>query len=59
MDTVNERMRAALELLRFKAVSQMCQGKSTCTIDERDVMEVLFLAGMQIDSAMGKDVEVM
>lgn len=44
-----ERMAAALELLRFKAARQMCQGKTTCTIDEKDVQEILFIAGMPID----------
>ena len=50
-----ERMKVALELLRFKAARQMCEGKTTCTIDERDVQEILYVAGMNID----RDLEVM
>ena len=46
--------KAALELLRFKAARQMCQGKTTCTIDEKDVQEILFIAGMSIN----RDLEV-
>ena len=46
--------KAALELLRFKAARQMCQGKTTCTIDEKDVQEILYVAGMNID----REVEV-
>ena len=46
--------KAALELLRFKAARQMCQGKTTCTIDETDVQEILFIAGMSIN----RDLEV-
>lgn len=43
-----ERLKAALELLRFKAARQMCEGKSTCTLNEHDVQEILFVAGMKI-----------
>ena len=50
----NERMEAALELLRFKAARQLCEGKSTCFLNEEDIQEVLFVAGMKID----RDVEV-
>jgi hypothetical protein len=46
--------KAALELLRFKAARQMCQGKTTCTIDEKDVQEILYIAGMNIN----REVEV-
>jgi hypothetical protein len=42
------RARAALELLKLKAVRQMCEGKTTCTLDESDIQEVLFVAGMEI-----------
>ena len=55
MTNNSEQMKAALELLRFKAARQMCQGKTTCTLDELDIQEVLFIAGMNID----KEVEVM
>lgn len=55
MTNNSERMAAALELLRFKAARQMCEGKTTCTLDERDVQEVLFIAGIQLD----REVEVM
>lgn len=46
--------RAALNLLRLKAVRQMCEGKTTCTLNETDIQEVLFVAGMSLD----KEVEV-
>ena len=42
------RARAALELLKLKAVRQMCEGKTTCTLDEKDIQEVLFVAGMEL-----------
>lgn len=54
MDLNVQRLKAALELLRFKAVRQMCEGKTTCIIDELDVQEILFVAGMTLD----KEVEV-
>ena len=54
MTNNSEQMKAALELLRFKAARQMCQGKTTCILDECDIQEVLFIAGMNID----KDLEV-
>ena len=38
--------RTALELLRHKAVNQMCVGKTTCFINETDVNEVLSVAGL-------------
>ena len=47
--------KAALELLRLKATSQMCDGKTTCTLDEKDIKEILFVAGM----SLRKEVEVM
>lgn len=55
MENNNERLRAALELLRFKAARQMCEGKKNCTLDESDIQEVLFIAGMNID----RELEVM
>lgn len=39
---------AALNLLRFKAMSQMCAGKSTCTLNEADVNEILLVGGMPL-----------
>ena len=54
-----QRLMAALELLRFKAASQMCEGKTTCTINERDVQEILFVAGIQLEERAEKEVEVM
>ena len=44
------RYKAALDLLRLKAVKQMCQGKTTCYIDEDDIQEVLLVAGMSLDT---------
>ena len=49
------RQKAALDLLRLKAVTQMCEGKTTCLLDEKDIQEVLIVAGMSLD----KEVEVM
>ena len=51
------RARAALELLKLKAVRQMCEGKTTCTLDESDIQEVLFVAGMKLKEE--KELEVM
>ena len=51
------RARAALELLKLKAVRQMCEGKTTCTLDERDIQEVLSVAGMMLKEE--KELEVM
>ena len=39
------RMQAALELLEFKVMRQMCEGKTTCALDENDVNEILMVAG--------------
>lgn len=39
---------SALELLRFKAAKQLCEGKDV-SINEEDVQEILFIAGMTID----------
>ena len=44
-----EKFRAALELLRFKAAKQMCEGKTTCTLDENDIQEILFVAGLPLE----------
>ena len=54
---MNERMKLALDLLRLKAVRQMCEGKTTCTLDENDVHDVLFIAGMGLDDKQ-KELEV-
>jgi hypothetical protein len=51
------RARAALELLKLKAARQMCEGKTTCTLDEKDIQEVLFVAGMKLKEE--KELEVM
>jgi hypothetical protein len=51
------RAKAALELLKLKAVRQMCEGKATCTLDESDIQEVLFVAGMKLKEE--KELEVM
>lgn len=51
-----DRMKAALDLLRFKAVRQMCEGKTTCTLTEADVQEILFVAGMALEKV--KELEV-
>jgi len=51
-----EKFRAALELLRFKAAKQMCEGKNTCTLDENDIQEILFVAGLPLEER--KELEV-
>ena len=43
------RLRLALELLKLKTTRQFCEGKTTCTLDENDVQDVLFVAGMSLD----------
>lgn len=50
------RQKAALDLLRLKALSQMTMGKTTCMLDEKDIQEVMIVAGMDFTS---KDLEVM
>lgn len=50
-----ERMAAALELLRFKAAKQMCEGKKTVALYEDDIQEILFVAGIKLE----KELEVM
>lgn len=52
------RFKMALDLLRLKAARQMCEGKYTCTLDENDVQDVLFIAGMSLDDKK-KELEVM
>ena len=47
-----ERMAAALELLRFKAARQMCEGKSTVVLYEEDIQEVLFVAGIKLEKEL-------
>lgn len=58
----NNTMKAALELLKFKAMRAMCEGKTTCTLDEDDVNEILVVAGMGVitpESFNKKELEVM
>lgn len=52
------RMMAALDLLRLKAVKQMCEGKTTCILNEDDVQEVLLVAGMSLDPKSDRELEV-
>ena len=55
------RMQAAIELLEFKAMRQMCEGKTTCSLDENDVNEILMVAGAGVitpDSLKAKELEV-
>lgn len=55
---MNERrLQLALDLLRLKAARQMCEGKTTCTLDENDVQDVLFIAGMGLKDTQ-KELEV-
>lgn len=51
-----EKYRAALDLLRFKASKQMCEGKTTCTLNENDIQEILYVAGMALEKV--KELEV-
>ena len=39
------RMQSAIELLAYKALKQMAETKSTCTLDEDDVNEIMLVAG--------------
>ena len=48
MNVFDTRYEAALRLLKYNALKQMCEGKSTCTLTEDDVKEVLFVAGMDL-----------
>jgi len=53
---------AALNLLKFKAMRQMAEGKTTCTLDENDVNEILMVAGLPIitpESFKAKTLEVL
>lgn len=52
-----KRLQLALDLLKLKAVRQMCEGKTTCTLDENDVQDVLFVAGMGLKDTQ-KELEV-
>lgn len=52
-----KRLQLALDLLRLKAARQMCEGKTTCTLDENDVQDVLFVAGMGLKDTQ-KELEV-
>ena len=49
------RQKAALDLLRLKAIRQMSDGKTTCTLDEVDIQDILAVAGMTLK----KELEVM
>lgn len=53
-----KRLQMALDLLRLKAARQMCEGKTTCILDENDVQDVLFIAGMSLNDKK-KELEVM
>lgn len=55
-ETNAQTMKAALELLRFKAARQMCEGKTTCTLNENDIQEILYIAGMALEKV--KELEV-
>ncbi len=54
------RMEAALELLQFKAIRQMCNNNHTCALDENDINEVFEVAGMPMitPQSRGKSLEV-
>lgn len=55
------RLKAAIELLEHKALEQMCEGKTTCTLNEKDVNEVLLVAGFDVleaDNPPAKELEV-
>jgi hypothetical protein len=55
------RLIAAIELLEHKALEQMCDGKTTCTLNEKDVNEVLVVAGFDVleaDNPPTKELEV-
>ena len=55
------RLQAALELLAHKALMQMVETKSTCTLDENDVNDIMLVAGAPLitpDSLKAKTLEV-
>lgn len=55
------RLQAALELLAHKALIQMAETKSTCTLDENDVNDIMLVAGAPLitpDSLKAKTLEV-
>ena len=57
--TMNEtRMKAALDLLRLKAIRQMTETKTSCMLDEEDVQEILLVAGMGLDPKSDRELEV-
>lgn len=56
-----DRLRAAIELLEHKALAQMDGNKTTVTLYEDDVNEVLLVAGLDVlesDNRNTKDLEV-
>lgn len=56
------RMQAALELMKFIAMQQMCEGEYTCSLNENDVNEILVVAGMGVitpESLNKKELEVL
>ena len=56
----NERMRAALELMRFKAVVELA-GNSAPILDIKDINEILITAGLPViipDEVNKKELEV-
>ncbi len=55
---MTERYKMALDLLRLKAARQMCEGKTTCTLDENDVQDILFIAGLELGDKKQKELEV-
>lgn len=57
----NERLLAALELLRFKALADMA-GNNTPLLDFKDINEILLVAGIPVivpDEINKKELEVM
>lgn len=52
------RMKAALDLLRLKAIRQMTETKTSCMLDEEDVQEILLVAGMGLDPKNDRELEV-
>ena len=52
------RMKAALDLLRLKAIRQMTETKTSCMLDEEDVQEILLVAGMGLDPNNDRELEV-
>ncbi len=48
---------AALDLLRLKAARQLTEGKTTITLDENDVQDILLVAGLEL-GPKDKELEV-